>query len=52
MDVSPLGLGPENYRNFDPKWGEPVNGDEPFKDADLDGFRRSGRLTLPGRKPG
>jgi hypothetical protein len=32
MDVSALGLGPENYRKFDAKWGEPVNGDEPFKD--------------------
>lgn len=32
MDVSALNLGPEHYRKFDAKWGEAVNGDEPFRD--------------------
>lgn len=32
MDVSSLGLGPENYKPFDPKWGQAVNGDAPFPD--------------------
>jgi hypothetical protein len=30
MDVSSLNLGPENYKPFDPQWGEPVDGDAPF----------------------
>lgn len=30
MDVSSLKLGPEKYKPWDPKWGEPANGDAPF----------------------
>lgn len=31
MDVSALKIGPENRVAFDPKWGEAVDGDAPFK---------------------